>query len=270
MNSQEGMAPDSGLLRFPALLSPLLFHGVFKRSGGVSPAPWDSRNVSFGLGDDPRNVRTNRDGIKKALACALLVSARQVHKEQVFVVQEKPEADLEIEGFDAMISNVPGLGLMIQQADCQAVMLFDPRGRAVGIAHAGWRGSVADIISKTVFAMRDAFATEPPDLIAAISPSLGPCCAEFVNYRTELPASLHTYQVRPNYFDFWAISRDQLRTAGVRLENIHTAGICTCCSRDYFSYRREGETGRSASVIGLQNVQYRAEAEDFIATEVLE
>jgi len=255
MSDQEGMRAGSNMLAFTALLSPLLFHGVSSRFGGVSPEPWNSRNVTFGLGDDPRNVEANREGIKKALACAHLVSARQVHKSQVFIINENPDRDLEVEGFDGMATNMQGLGLMVQQADCQAVMLFDPRKKAVAIAHVGWRGTVADIIAKTVFAMHDAFATEPADLIAAISPSLGPCCAEFVNYRAELPVSLHGYQVRPNYFDFWAISRDQLRATGVLPGNIHCAEICTSCNPDYFSYRRDGETGRFASVIGLKEAK---------------
>jgi YfiH family protein len=252
MNKQEWVQPNNNLLVFPALLSPLLFHGVFNRCGGVSPEPWASRNVSFGLGDDPQNVQTNRERIKKMHGCSHLVCARQVHGSRVFNAKERLEADLEVEGFDALITNVPGLGLMIQQADCQAVMLFGPETMAVGIAHAGWRGSIDDVIPRTVIAMAEAFATAPADLIAAISPSLGPCCAEFIHFKDELPVSLHGYQVRPNYFDFWAISRDQLCAAGVRPENIHIAGICTCCNRDYFSYRRESKTGRFASVIGLK------------------
>jgi YfiH family protein len=246
------LQPKINMLTFPALSSSYLFHGVFNRYGGVSPKPWDSQNVSFGLGDDPQNIRTNRETIKKNLDCTNLVSARQVHGSKVYIIKKNPEKDLEVDGFDALVTNVQGLGLMIQQADCQAVMLFDQDKRVVGIAHAGWRGSVADIISSTVSAMNDAFATEPVELIAAISPSLGPCCAEFVNYRSELPVSLHGYQVRPDYFDFWAISRDQLSSAGVRQENIHTAEICTCCSHDYYSYRRSNKTGRFASVIGLR------------------
>jgi YfiH family protein len=252
MSKHERMEQKDDLLAFPALLSPLLFHGVFKRYPGVSPSPWNAQNVSFGLGDDPENVRTNRKGLKKALGCTHLVSAKQVHESQVFIVKENPGTDLEVEGFDALVTNVAGLGLMIQQADCQAVMLFDPNKIAIGIAHVGWRGSVRDIISGTIATMHKTFATEPYDLIAAISPSLGPCCAEFVNYDVELPSSFHGYQVRPNYFDFWAISRDQLRAAGVRPENIHSAEICTSCSRDYFSYRRDRETGRFASVIGIR------------------
>lgn len=248
---EEGMQPKDNILVFPALASPLLFHGVFNRHGGVSPAPWDSQNIAFGLGDTQQNILANRAGIKKALGCPRLVSTRQVHGSQVHIVQEKPEEDLIVAGFDGLISNIPEVGLMIQQADCQAVMLFDPEKMAVGIAHVGWRGSVAGIIGGIISAMGQAFATAPADLIAAISPSLGPCCAEFVNYRSELPAVMHGYQTRTNYFDFWAVSNDQLRAAGVQQGNIHTATICTRCNRNYFSYRREGNTGRFASVIGI-------------------
>ncbi|MBW2465937.1 MAG: peptidoglycan editing factor PgeF, partial [Deltaproteobacteria bacterium] len=220
--------------------------------GGVSLSPWYSKNISFGLGDTPENIDTNREQIKKTLGCNYLVSARQVHGSRIYIAEEAPPADLEVDGYDSLITNIPGLGLMVQQADCQAVLLFDPEQKVVAIVHVGWRGSAADIIAETVFAMSRKFSTEPTDIIAAISPSLGPCCAEFINFRSELPAALHGYQVRANYFDFWAISRDQLGAAGVRPENIHVAEICTRCNKDYFSYRREKETGRFATVIGIK------------------
>jgi len=252
MNRQEHMQPTENIHVFPGLFSTFVFHGTFNRHGGVSPSPWDTRNVSFGLGDKSENIYANRKQIKETLDFKRLVSAKQVHGSRVHIINESPADDLEINDFDALITNVPGIGLMIQQADCQAVFLFDPENKAVGIAHVGWRGTVADIIAETVFAMSQAFSTEPVDITAAISPSLGPCCAEFINFRSELPAALHGYQVRDNYFDFWAISRDQLCAAGIRPENIQVAEICTCCNHDFFSYRRDKNTGRFASVIGIR------------------
>ena len=252
MSVHEFSRLSGNRLGFPALAESALFHGVFNRHSGVSPAPWHSRNVAFGLGDEPHNVRENRKRIKKALDCTHLVSARQIHGASVHAITENPGQDIELDGFDSLITNVSGVGLMIQQADCQAVMLFDPVNRAVGIAHAGWRGTAANIIGRTVLAMQRAFTTEPADLVAAVSPSLGPCCAEFINYPAELPAPLHSYQIKPTFFDFWAISRDQLAGAGVQPQNIHTAALCTRCDTDYFSYRREGATGRFASVIGIR------------------
>jgi copper oxidase (laccase) domain-containing protein len=105
--------------------------------------------------------------------------------------------------------------------------------------------------------MAENYATAPADVQAVISPSLGPCCAEFINYRRELPAEFEQFMVRKNYFDFWQISRYQLLSAGMSDERIETANTCTCCSADYFSYRRasrlhNGLTGRNCSVIALK------------------
>ena len=224
---------------------------TFSRHGGASEAPYHSRNVGLHVGDDEALVLQNRAWIKEELGLAWLVSAKQVHGDSILNVDWLPGADEEHADHDALMTNIPELGLMIQQADCQAVMLYDPEHRAVANIHSGWRGSVANIIAKTVAAMIAAYGTKPANLFAAISPSLGPCCGEFVNYRQELPPAFHGYQTQPNHFDFWAISRDQLRDTGVRSEQIEIAGRCTVCDGNYFSYRRDKVTGRFASVIGI-------------------
>jgi len=231
---------------------PALSHGIFNRHGGVSPAPYDSLNVSHGVDDDPQRVKKNRERIKQSLGVDVLVSGRQVHGSQVQVIAEKPVADVEIAGCDAFISNVAGVGLLIQQADCQAVMLFDPHRRVAANIHCGWRGSVSNIIATTIRVMAEEFATEPAHLLAAISPSLGPCCAEFVNFQQELPDHFHPFQVKPSYFDFRAISRRQLEETGVKPANISATTICTVCDPNWFSYRREKKTGRFCSVIGVR------------------
>lgn len=237
---------------FSLMNSSRIAHGCFSRHGGVSEGAFQSLNVSFHVEDETDNVHKNRKRIKETLDLDLLVSAKQVHGDKVYVVSEKPIVDVEVEEYDGLITNISGIGLMVQQADCQAVLLFDPVRMAVGIIHVGWRGSVANIIQKTVDGMSAAFNTNPRDLLAGISPSLGFCCAEFVNYKKELPQSFHAYQVKPNYFDFWAISRDQLISVGVKPDNIEASGVCTFCNTDYFSYRRDKTTGRCASVIGLK------------------
>ena len=204
------------------------------------------------MGDALENVQANRHLLKKTLNFGLLLSSRQVHGNKIALINELPTEDQELDGFDVMITNLPDLGLMIQQADCQAVALYDPVMQVVGNVHCGWRGSVQNIIARTILQMVGEFGSSPADISAAISPSLGPCCAEFVNYTKELPEKFMSYQVKANYFDFWAISRDQLMQTGVLLANIHIAGICTACNRDFFSYRRDGITGRGATVIGLR------------------
>jgi hypothetical protein len=236
---------------FQNLSLPHLAHGVFNRWGGVSKGPWSSLNAAYTVGDSILDVKHNRQLIKDALGVERLISARQIHGAKVHVVEKMPAADVEVDGCDALLTTVAGIGLLIQHADCQAILLHDPVLKVAGIVHAGWRGSVANIIASTITNMVDVFGTHPADVLAAISPSLGPCCAEFVNYEKELPTAFNRFQVRPAYFDFWQISLQQLQMAGLRPAHISLAGECTVCQPDYFSYRREKITGRCASVIGL-------------------
>jgi polyphenol oxidase len=239
-----------------------LAHGIFDRYGGVSPAPYDSLNISFGVKDTTEYVQKNREMIQKSLNIKTLISARQVHGTEILVLDKDSTSSHEIktaviceayDGYDAFICNIPGAALMVQQADCQAVLLFDPRKKVVANIHCGWRGSVSNIIGKTIAKMTDRFKVNPENLLAGVSPSLGPCCAEFINYKTELPQSFRRYQVKPSYFDFWGISKDQLQDAGIQADNIEISSTCTACSSDWFSYRREQETGRFCSVIGLSS-----------------
>lgn len=238
------------LSRFPELC-----HGVFTRKGGNSVGPFVSLNTAVNVGDDPRAVARNRAKIQGAMDGGWLRFARQVHGTDVAVFSKDSKGPLpeETPEADAMITNIPGLNLVIQTADCQAVLLYDPVHRVVANIHSGWRGSVANIISQTVLAMTDCFGSNPADFLAGVGPSLGHCCGEFINYRQEIPAFLWPYRVGDHHFDFWAITRDQLTEAGMSEENIHIAGLCTRCNVErFFSYRREGRTGRFASVIGLK------------------
>ncbi|MBM9536813.1 peptidoglycan editing factor PgeF [Desulfobulbus alkaliphilus] len=230
-------------------------HGMFRRNGGTSTAPFASLNFSDNIGDQQERVQANRTLALEALRLSALVSVRQVHADRVLVVQP---ADLtsEADGYDAIISTLPGVGLLIQQADCQAILLSAPRQGVVAAVHCGWRGSVNGIIATTILRLKTDFGVDPAELRTAISPSLGPCCAEFINYRQELPAWMHAFQPRPGYFDFWAISRQQLIAAGVPAQKIDIAAVCTRCDPHFFSYRRachhgNGTTGRNGSIIGL-------------------
>ncbi len=228
---------------------------MFTRYGGVSASPFQSLNISFHSGDDDKNIITNRNRIKKALHLQTLCSVHQIHSDKITVLSSCDEKN-EKKGYDAIITNTLGTGLLIQQADCQAILLYDPKQKVIAAVHSGWRGSVQNIIGKTVAKMKASFRVIPENIQAVISPSLGPCCAEFIHYREELPRWMHQYQTRRNHFNFWTISRMQLSETGIRTNNIDTAGICTCCNEDFFSYRRsmrkrEKVTGRNGSVIGL-------------------
>ena len=168
----------------------------------------------------------------------------QVHDRKVFVLSGKGALPDRPVKADAVVTDRQGIGLVIQVADCQSVLLFDPIRRVIANVHSGWRGSVQNIIGATVDVMKSAFGCRPADIMTAIGPSLGPCCAEFINYRDEIPRSYWSYRVGDDHFDFWTVSRDQLLEAGLDLGHIDQSGICTKCRTDlFFAYRREGLPG---------------------------
>ena len=228
---------------FPGLAAhPELRHGVFTRLGGVSGPEGRELSLAFNEIDPPENVATNLGRTEAALGLPRVAFVRQTHGAEILVVRPQddyhPRSPEEARpGYDALLAPVPGPALLIKVADCQAVLLYDPVSRALALAHAGWRGSVQNILGRVVAALAET-GVPPARLKAAISPSLGPCCAEFINHRAELPPGFFPFMVRENYFDFWAISRNQLTAAGLKDENIETAGICSRCSPEFYSYRR--------------------------------
>jgi polyphenol oxidase len=246
---------DLSFYRFPGLAGfPEVVHGVFTRQGGVSDGPFASLNLSFAVGDDPELVRENRRRVAQTLGLAELVGADQVHglKESV-IYAGLPLPDLEIPEVDILITREPGLGLLIKQADCQAVMLYDPERRVAANVHCGWRGLVGGILGAAVARLKVTFHCRPANLIASIGPGLGPCCAEFRNFAREFPPGFWKYQVRPAYFDLWRLSRDQLAAAGLKSKHIAIAGLCTKCRANaFYSYRRDSLTGRQGAVIALK------------------
>jgi len=229
-------------------------HAIFLRTRGVSDAPFDRLNVSLSVGDEAQRVRHNRRMVAEALEAPELVFVRQVHGVGVRVVDGRPAGDDgTLPEADVLITDRAGKYLVVQAADCQPILLFDPVRRVVANVHCGWRGSVANVAGRAVEALRDRFGCDPKNLLAGIGPSLGPCCAEFVNYRQEIPSGLWAYRRDTVYFDFWAMTRDQLSAAGVREDRIETSLLCTRCNNDrFFSYRGEKRTGRFPAVIGLK------------------
>ena len=233
-------------------------HRVFTRNSGYSQPPFDSLNVSFGTGDSRKNVSRNRAIISRFTGAGQLVFARQVHGCRIDVLgRDSENRDLISAGrdssADAMVTDITGKHLVIQVADCQAVLLYEPTRRVIANIHCGWRGSVQNIIGCTVAAMVQHFNCSPGRIRAGIGPSLGPCCAEFVNYRQEIPKAFWRYKGLNRHFDFWSLSRDQLKRAGVDETNIECSGICTRCrTNEFFSYRAQRTTGRFAAVIGLR------------------
>lgn len=234
---------------------PRLQQAVFLRPGGYSTGRFAGLNTGLHTGDDARTVQANLELIELQLtrtvpAWRRLVWGQANHGTAIALVDAQTPS--EVPAVDAIITQTPGTSLMMKQADCQVALFYDPRQHAAAAVHCGWRGSVANIYGAVVQAMREAFGCQPSDLLACVSPSLGPDEAEFVHYRQELPAPFWSFQVRPNYFDFWSISESQLIAAGLRPHHIEIARISTYQNpRDFYSYRRDKITGRHATCVTL-------------------
>jgi polyphenol oxidase len=241
--------------RSPLLAAlPGLVHGFFTRQGGASLGAYHSLNVSLAVGDRREPVAENLRRMQQALGLDGLAGAAQVHGGRAAVITSPGQALVsDVPEVDILITTVPGLGLLIKQADCQAVMFYDPVNRVVANVHCGWRGQVQNVLGETVQLLGSRFGTRPADLYAALGPSLGPCCAEFRNFRREFPPGLWSYQARPTYFDLWRLSRDQLTAAGLQPSRLDLAGLCTRCGPDdFYSYRRNQITGRQGAIIALK------------------
>lgn len=228
----------------------------FSRWGGVSTGPFAQLNVGESVGDEVENVRANLELVRNAVQASKIASVRQVHGTRFLHIGSLPEmtrlspASQEADG---IFCSCPGLGIMVKHADCQAVAMFDPVRNVIANIHCGWRGGVQDILGKAVAELSRIYGTRPQDIWAGISPSLGPCCAEFRSWKEDLPVWMHAFQVKPDYFDFRAVSVQQLMDAGVPEGQISCSGTCTVCNRDCFSYRRDGVTGRLGTVIVLSS-----------------
>lgn len=219
-------------------------HGVFLKHGGVSADAFGSLNVGIGRGDPDTNIAENRARIASALQIQPIQFAKAVHGSIVSPVTAIADV------CDGLISKEQAIG--VTHADCQAALLYDPIRNVSAAVHAGWRGMVKNIYSEAVHQLVENYGSCPQDIIVGISPSLGPCHAEFKHYREEFPESFWKYQVKENFFNLWELGKDQLHACGIKKECIEIAEICTFeSSHDYFSYRRSNLTGVHATVISI-------------------
>ncbi|MFP3896217.1 MAG: peptidoglycan editing factor PgeF [Anaerolineales bacterium] len=239
-----------------------LTHGLFNRRGGCSRGAFASLNVGYSVGDDLQRVAANHRAIHSALDIEAgdVVNAQQVHGARV-TVAASGDGGRTLKKTDALICKTPGLTLMMRVADCVPIFFYAPRPPAVGLVHAGWRGTMEGVAARAAEAMVSAFGCRPEEMMAGLGPSIGPCCYEVgtevvVQVRKAFGTQADELLTpSPNqgraYLDLWRANVLQLQ--GVGVDQIETAGICTCCLRDeFYSHRgEEGHTGRLAALIGL-------------------
>jgi YfiH family protein len=226
----------------------------------VSPSPWASLNLGGTVGDDRPRVLENK---RRALEVAgrgenSLHEVWQVHSADV-VHARAPRGQHALVQADAMITSNPQVTLLMRFADCVPVFLYDPARQAIALAHAGWLGTVRRIVVQAVRAMRDAFGTQPAELLAGLGPSIGPDHYAVGNDVVQairqalgpLADELLTVREGQVYLDLWLANRRLLEDEGV--SSIELAGLCTACHLDdWYSHRGEGgKTGRFGALMAL-------------------
>jgi polyphenol oxidase len=236
------------------LESPLLApfrHGFTTRDGGVSAAPCDALNLGGAVGDDPAHVAENWRRLERATGLAF-ARVRQVHGARVVRVAAPCAPSEEA---DAVLSTAEGVAACVSVADCVPVLLADPETGAVAAVHAGWRGTVARAAAEGVLALARETGAPASRLLAAVGPSIGPCCYEVsedlaARFRSELGPEVVGEGARP-HLDLWTANARVLAEAGVRADRVEVLRRCTSCEREvFFSHRRDaGRTGRQVAFI---------------------
>lgn len=236
------------------------------RGGGVSAFPEGSLNLAGFDQDSAENIRENRRRFISALGGGWsLAACWQVHGSDVLVIREPDDPRSESERCDALATNLKGVLLGVKTADCVPVVIGDPRSGACAAVHAGWRGTLAEIVKSALARLREEFGTKAADVRAALGPAALGCCyevgAEVVEpFRSKFTDAASLF--KPTHgghalVDLHEANRRQLVEAGVAAERIHALPLCTMCRPDlFFSYRQDrklyGRTGRLLSVIGMR------------------
>jgi len=230
-------------------------HGFLTRKGGVSLPPYKSLNVSHDNGDRDEQVSENKARIAAAFGFdpRRLVLLNQMHQDGILVLRKPLETTEGCLEYDAMITDVPRVFLGIRTADCLPVFIADRRKKVIAAVHAGRQGTALGITAKVIRKMMSVFDCRPGDLLAALGPSIGLCCYE-IDAQVFQPGwePFATSRGQGKWMlDLARINIDQIRNEGLNPAQISWIRLCTCCRPDlFFSYRREGKTGRQLSFIG--------------------
>jgi YfiH family protein len=263
MRSEEALEPPARVAPdWPGGLPPGVGAAMSTREGGVSVAPWHSLNLGVAVGDDPQAVASNRARFEAALG-ARPVWLRQVHGVRVLCLASDTPAHPP-EPADAAWTTEAGIACAVQVADCLPVLLAARDGRVVAAAHAGWRGLAAGVLDTTVAALHKGAGVAPADLLAWLGPCIGPTAFEVGSDvllafgRPAAPCDQPAFRwaPRPDGSPRWRadlaqLARERLQALGI--EAVASHGGCTVSDVScFFSFRRDGVTGRMAAAIWRQ------------------
>ncbi|MEX2104947.1 MAG: peptidoglycan editing factor PgeF [Bacilli bacterium] len=254
---------------------PWLSSGMTSRMGGVSTAPYGSANYALHVGDQDVDVLLNRQKLCQQLSIPFesWTSAEQIHGATIYEVEHKHRGkgslnrEEAIQDTDGLVTKHPGVLLTAYYADCVPLYFIDPVNRIVGLAHAGWKGTVQEIATKMVDHFQHVHHSSPEHLHVAIGPAIGGCCYEVngtvMDAVKQLPITFNDEMVVPvqNHREHYnlnlkLVNRELLIHYGINPAHILTSDWCTKCHNHFFySYRNEfGKTGRHCAWMAIKEV----------------
>lgn len=254
-----------------------LTHAFCTRRGGVSQGDYKSLNMSFNEGDEDNHVLQNWGRLAAAFDISLeqFLVVNQVHKDDIFIVKPyggyfSSRAELD---YDAIITNRADLAICVKTADCVPVFIVDRAKKVIAAVHAGWRGSALGISAKAVRLLRANYGSSPQDMLAAIGPSIGPCCYQVDKVVADEFLNLHNHELflsTGKKAGKWTLNlaeanRRQLVESGIGEANIDVSDLCTVCNQDrFFSHRGSGGiTGRQINFLIIKrDDSYQVMTED--------
>lgn len=243
------------------IFSKAVTQAVFTRRGGVSSAPWHSLNLGGSVGDDPAHVAENRVRVFRAMGCepASIHDVWLVHGTDIVYADGPRPLDQPPPKADIIFTDNPNVSLFMRFGDCVPILFHDPKKNVIGIAHAGWMGTVRGVVKAAVEGMQSHYGSKPENIVAGIGPSIG---ADHYEVGADVISQFQEkfkqdadqmLQIRDGstYLDLWTANAIQLRNVGV--EQIQISGVCTACYLDdWFSHRAEkGKTGRFGALMSL-------------------
>jgi YfiH family protein len=238
-----------------------LAHGVTTRHGGVSTGQYSTLNLTKAVGDDSEAVEENLRRVANAMGFERrdLVSPTQRHTANVHRVGAGDRGSI-CDSCDTLITDAPGVPILLRFADCTPILIYDPAHRAFAVVHSGWRGTMQAAARTAVEALTATYGSQPADMVAGVGPSIGPCCYEVGEdvvdaARAAFGETDGLLAAGPKgryHFDLWAANRRWLEEAGVG--QIEVGELCTACRVDeFYSHRADrGKTGHFGAIMALR------------------
>jgi len=231
-------------------------HAFLTRQGGVSIPPYDSLNLSDKNGDREGLVSKNENLIAKAFGfdSSRLILLDQMQQDQILLLKEPIITLPSPLEYDALITNSPNAFLGILTADCLPIFVVDQKRKVIAATHAGRQGTALHITAKVLKKMEEEFGCSSKDLLIAMGPSIGSCCYEIDGrvFHPEWEPFSTSRGAGKWMVDLAQINIAQMKREGIKEEQISWINLCTHCHSDlFFSYRKEGRTGRQLSFIGM-------------------